>query len=232
MVVYNGLILVMLSLLLLLGRVILMNKRLTKSFYGQDALYVAPRLLGKTLVRKLGDTYVRCKIVEVEAYTGIHDKAAHVYNNRRTSRTESMFLAGGHTYVYLIYGIHHCLNIVTGVLDKPQGVLIRGVEPLDAQSLELIKGNRPIKSKKLAALTNGPGKLCAALSIDKEFNGYDLIKGDLLFLEDAKLAAPIVCAPRINIPYAEEYIQNPWRYYIKDNPYVSVIDPNPSFYQL
>ncbi|HHX61530.1 MAG TPA: DNA-3-methyladenine glycosylase [Epulopiscium sp.] len=209
-----------------------MSTLLTQSFYSQDALYVAPRLLGKILVRKLGDTYVRCQIVEVEAYAGPHDKAAHVYNNKRTSRTESMFLAGGHTYVYIIYGMHHCLNIVTGHPDKPQGVLIRGVEPLDEASFRMIKQNRPILSKKLSDFTNGPGKLCAALNIDKSLNGYNLISGKELFLEDAHNNPSIVCSPRINIPYAEEYIQKPWRYYIKDNPYVSVMDPNSIFYQL
>lgn len=209
-----------------------MNTLLSKSFYSQDALYVAPRLLGKVLVRKLGDTYVRCQIVEVEAYAGPHDKAAHVYNNKRTSRTESMFLAGGHTYVYIIYGMHHCMNIVTGEPDKPQGVLIRAVEPLDEESFSLIKQNRSILSKKLSDLTNGPGKLCAALKIDKAFNGYNLINGQEIFLEDAYNQPSIVCSPRINIPYAEEYIQKPWRYYIKDNPYVSVINPNATFYEL
>lgn len=209
-----------------------MSTRLSESFYAKDALYVAPRLLGKILVRKIGDITVRCKIVEVEAYAGPHDKAAHVYNNRRTTRTESMFLAGGHSYVYIIYGMHHCLNIVTGEVDKPQGVLIRGVEPLDQVSFDIIKENRSIRSKKLADLTNGPGKLCAALDIDKALNGYNLLTGEALFLEDDNNTPPIVCAPRINIPYAEEYIQKPYRFYIKDNPYVSVIDRNSIPYQL
>ena len=209
-----------------------MNKRLTQSFFTQDALHVAPRLLGKTLVRRLGTTYIRSKIVEVEAYTGIHDKAAHVYNNKRTTRTESMFLPGGHTYVYLIYGIHHCLNIVTGELDKPQGVLIRAIEPLDEASFRCISENRSIKSKKLVDLTNGPGKLCAALKIDKSLNGSNIIEGEDLFLEDSNCNPSIVSSPRINIPYAEEYITMPWRYYIKDSPYVSVIDPQARFYQL
>ena len=209
-----------------------MSNLLTQSFYSKDALYVAPRLLGKILVRKLGNTYIRCQIVEVEAYAGPHDKAAHVYNNRRTARTESMFLAGGHTYVYIIYGMHHCLNIVTGELDKPQGVLIRAVEPLDDESFEMIKLNRPIRSKRLVDLTNGPGKLCAALNIDKSLNGYNLIDGEEIFLEDAHNNPSILCSPRINIPYAQEYIQKPWRYYIKDNPYVSVRNPNSAFYQL
>lgn len=209
-----------------------MNTRLAKSFYAQDALYVASRLLGKVLVRKIGNTYVRCKIVEVEAYAGPHDKAAHVYNYHRTDRTESMFLAGGHTYVYIIYGIHHCLNVVTGHLDQPQGVLIRGVEPLNEESFAIIKENRSIRSNKIYDLTNGPGKLCAALKIDKNFNGYKLTAGEDLFIEDTHYTPSIVCSPRINIPYAQEYIQKPWRYFIKDNPYVSVKDSNAILYQL
>lgn len=209
-----------------------MNTRLTKSFYEKDALSVAPHLLGKILVRKIGNSYIRCKIVEVEAYAGPHDKAAHIYNNRRTSRTESMFLAGGHTYVYIIYGMHHCLNIVTGEIDKPQGVLIRAAEPIGEESFKIIKQNRSIRSKKLTDLTNGPGKLCAALNIDKSLNGYNLLLGQELFLEDWGNNPSIVCSPRINIPYAEDYIQKPWRYYINDNPYVSVIDPNSVLFEL
>lgn len=203
-----------------------MSIRLPQSFYQEDALKVAPRLLGKTLVRRLGDDYIRCKIVEVEAYIGPDDKGAHVYQNKRTPRTEALFLPGGHTYVYLIYGMYHCLNVVTGFQDKPQGLLLRAVEPLDDLSFSLIKHNRDIRSKKLQDLTNGPGKLCRALKIDKTFNQYNVVTGEDLFLEDSNSSHTIVCAPRINIPYAEEYIHVPWRFYIHDNSYVSVIDPN------
>lgn len=203
-----------------------MGKSLPKSFYTRDALVVAPQLLGKILVRKLGNTYVRCKIVEVEAYIGPDDKAAHVYNNKRTPRTEAMFLSGGHAYVYLIYGMHHCLNIVTGLPDMPQGVLLRAGEPLDENSFNIIKKNRSIQSKKLTDLTNGPGKLCAALKINRSFSQYNVVTGKDLFLEENDISDRIVCAPRINIPYAEEYIQVPWRFYIKDNPYVSIINQN------
>ncbi len=208
-----------------------MTKKTTKlnqSFYKRNALEVAPDLIGRTIVRRLGQDFIRCKIVEVEAYVGPDDKAAHVYNNKRTSRTEAMFLSGGHTYVYLIYGIHHCLNIVTGSLNKPQGVLLRAVEPLDDHSFAFIKKNRQILSKKLMDLTNGPGKLCQALKIDKAFNQYNLIKGQDLFLEEGidNQEDTIVCGPRINIPYAEEYIHVPWRFFIQGNPYVSVADLN------
>jgi len=201
-----------------------MSKSLPESFFTRDALVVAPELLGKILVRKLGSTYIRCKIVEVEAYVGPDDKGAHSYNNRRTPRTEAMFLPGGHTYVYLIYGMHHCLNIVTGSLDMPQGVLLRAVEPLDENSFHIIKKNRSIRSNKLTDLTNGPGKLCAALKINKSFNQYHIARGKDLFLEENNINDTIVCAPRINIPYAQEYIHVPWRFYIKDNPYVSIIN--------
>ena len=161
-----------------------MSIRLPQSFYLEDALSVAPRLLGKTLVRRLGDDYIRCKIVEVEAYIGPDDKGAHVYQNKRTPRTEALFLPGGHTYVYLIYGMYHCLNIVTGFQDKPQGLLLRAVEPLDDLSFSLIKQNRDIRSKKLPDLTNGPGKLCKALKIDTTLNQYNVVTGEALFLED------------------------------------------------
>lgn len=203
-----------------------MTTRLPKSFYLDDALQIAPRLLGKTLVRKLGNTYIRCKIVETEAYIGPHDKGAHVYNNKRTPRTEPLFLSGGHTYIYLIYGMYHCLNIVTARQDMPQGVLIRAVEPLNEISLDIIKQNRNIRSKKVFDLTNGPGKLCKALKIDQSLNQYNLTTGHELFLEEGDNNISIVCAPRINIPYAQEYIDVPWRFYIQGNSYVSVIDPH------
>lgn len=209
-----------------------MNTLLPKSFYLKDALHVAPRLLGQILVRKINNTYIRCKIVEVEAYIGPDDKGAHVYNNKRTPRTEALFLPGGHTYIYLIYGMYNCLNIVTGKENMPQGVLIRAAQPIDEISLNIIKQNRNIKSKKDFDLTNGPGKLCAALKIDKTLNKYNVISGEELFLEKRDNTHSIVCAPRINIPYAEEYIHVPWRYYIKDNPYVSIIDPNAKPYNI
>ncbi|MFA5528956.1 MAG: DNA-3-methyladenine glycosylase [Peptostreptococcales bacterium] len=192
-------------------------------FYKQDSVTVAKKLLGKLLVRKLGDEEIICKIVETEAYVGPEDKGSHAYQNRRTKRTEVMFEPGGYAYIFLIYGMYNCLNVVTNERDKPEAVLIRGIEPL--KGIELIKKNRNIKSKKAADLTNGPGKLCEALAIEKDLNGYDLISGDQLYIKEAdeKIDFEIVSSKRINIDYAEEYKEKLWRFYIKNNPFVSVI---------
>ncbi|QEK13467.1 DNA-3-methyladenine glycosylase [Crassaminicella thermophila] len=193
--------------------------KLGLEFYKQDALSLAKNLIGKILVRKINEKVIKCKIVETESYIGPEDKACHAYNNRRTNRTEVMFWEGGHAYVYLIYGMYNCLNIVAGERDKPEAVLIRALEPLN--EFEFLKENRKIKSNKLKDLTNGPGKLCRALNITKDLNGYDLVNGDELYILDNLEDVHIVSAKRINIDYAEEYKDKLWRFYIKDNAFVS-----------
>ncbi|HPS30853.1 MAG TPA: DNA-3-methyladenine glycosylase, partial [bacterium] len=155
--------------------------RLDIKFYEQSALSVAKELLGKHLVRKIGRHRIITKIVETEAYCGPEDKACHAFDNRRTSRTETMFMPGGHAYIYLIYGLNHCLNIVTEKSDVPHAVLIRAVEPVEG--LDLIKKNRPL-IKNIYDFTNGPGKLTKALNIDMNLNGYDIIKGTELYIEN------------------------------------------------
>lgn len=137
-----------------------------------------------------------------------------------------MFKPGGYAYIFLIYGMYNCLNVVTNERDKPEAVLIRGIEPING--IDIIKKNRNIKSEKTADLTNGPGKLCEALAIGKELNGYDLISGDQLYIKDSdeKTNFEIVSSKRINIDYAEEYRDKHWRFYIKNNPFVSVILKN------
>lgn len=197
--------------------------KLGYDFYKQDSVTVAKELIGKLLVRKLEDGEVICKIVETEAYVGPEDKGSHAYQNRRTKRTEVMFKQGGYAYIFLIYGMYSCLNVVANERDKPEAVLIRGVEPI--KGLEILRKNRDIKSKKIEDLTNGPGKLTQALDIDKELNGYDLISGDKLYIREAeeKQDYEIVSCERINIDYAEEYREKLWRFYIKGNPFVSVI---------
>jgi len=139
-----------------------MNK-LTSDFYIQNAITVAKKLPGKIMVRKINNQMMKTKIVETEAYYGTKDKASHAYQNKKTDRTRPMFLKGGHTYIYLIYGIHHCLNIVTGKKEEPEAVLIRAIEPLT--NLEMIKQNRKIKTNNTVELTNGPGKLCGSCKI-------------------------------------------------------------------
>lgn len=196
---------------------------LQQSFYLQDAIAVAQQLLGKILVRRVGEKRYYFKIVETEAYMGEIDKAAHSYKGKRTARTEVIFHKGGTIYIYFIYGMYYCLNIVANEEEVPQAVLIRAVEPMDEESLLYARENRPIKSKKVADLTNGPGKLCAAMAIDKSINGMTVTEKEVLWIEDAQEPFEMVADKRINIPYAEEFQEVEWRFYIKDNPFVSVL---------
>lgn len=198
-------------------------KILQQDFYLQNAIDAAKALLGKVLVRSEDGKDYYFKIVEVEAYMGEEDKGAHAFGGKRTNRTAPMFEVGGITYVYFIYGMYHCLNIVVGKEEVPQCVLIRALEPLDEAATIFAKAHRKIKSKKVVDLTNGPGKLCQALSIDKSLNAISVKeKGPLWVAEGTKEDFEIVSAKRINIPYAEEYQDVLWRFYIKDNAYVSV----------
>ncbi|MBP3459722.1 MAG: DNA-3-methyladenine glycosylase [Lachnospiraceae bacterium] len=192
--------------------------KLNRSFYTEDVLKVAEKLLGKILVHESPEGITKGKIVEVEAYNGLTDKAAHSYPNLCTERTRIQFQEGGYAYIYFIYGMHTCMNIVTGKPDEPQAVLLRALEPVDG--IDLMKQRR--KTDKIANLCNGPGKLCQAMGITREHYGQDLCAGPL-YLEDA---APIpkeniLQTKRINIDYAQEAKDFLWRYTIKDNPFVS-----------
>ncbi|WP_334078188.1 DNA-3-methyladenine glycosylase [Paenibacillus sanfengchensis] len=201
------------------------------SFYADSALEAAPRLLGQVLVRETEEGAIRCRIVETESYGGVEDKGSHAYGGRRTARTEIMFGEGGAAYIYLIYGMYHCLNVVTGPTDDPQAVLIRAVEPLTPGDEALMRARRGARARRPVDLSGGPGKLCRALEIDKSLNGALLHRSDSpLRLEaggpggEAAPPPAIIAAPRINIAYAAEYADLPWRFYYRDNPYVSVID--------
>ena len=195
----------------------------TKDFYMRDSITVAKELLGKILVRNVNGKIYRFKIVETEAYMGGQDKGAHAYAGKRTPRTEPLFAEGGITYIYLIYGMYSCLNIVVNKQDIPQGVLIRAVEPMDEESISYAKQNRKIRSQKVQDLTNGPGKLCKALNIDKTLNARSVLIQGELWVEDAPICTDIVSDKRINIPYAEEYQDVEWRFYIEGNIFVSVL---------
>lgn len=200
---------------------------LPQDIYKLTALEAAPLLLGQHLVRRTEDGDIRCRIVETESYGGVLDKGSHAFGGRRTSRTEVMFSPGGTTYVYLIYGMYHCFNVVTAAEGDPHAVLIRAVEPVTPRDAELMASNRNISLRKPSDLSGGPGKLCRALQIDKSLNGSRMDIADApLWLEqgDAPESLDIVQAPRINIPYAEEYALLPWRFYIRNNPYVSMKD--------
>lgn len=195
-------------------------KKLSRDFYTRaDTLKVARELLGKLLVVPTEDGIrVSGIIVETEAYHGVRDKASHAYNHRRTNRTESMFGLGGTAYVYFIYGMYYQFNVVTNVAETPNAVLIRALEPFEG--IEVMRARRPVKRDK--DLTNGPGKLCRALNIDRRFDRADLL-GESIWLEEHTRVQPrhIASGPRVNIGYAEEYIAKPWRFWVRDNPYVS-----------
>lgn len=190
------------------------------SFYQRDAVTVAKELLGKSLVRKYDDKKIKVKIVDTEAYLGAEDKASHAYNNKKTKRTKTMFKKAGLAYVYLIYGMYYCLNVVNAAEGDPQAVLIRAVEP--TAGLDLIRENRQINPKKREDLSNGPGKLSQALKIDKSLDSCNLVKSSKLYIvDDNNDEFQIETAKRVNIDYAEEYRDKKWRFYIKDNQYKS-----------
>jgi len=194
--------------------------KLDYDFYQNDAVTAAKDLLGKIIVREINGQKIMTKIVDTEAYMGAEDKASHAYNNKKTKRTKTMFGKGGLAYIYLIYGMYHCFNIVTAVKDDPHAVLIRAVEPVDG--LELIKKNRNIKSSNIEDLTNDPGKLSQALKIDKSLDGCDLVKSNKLYLLDQENNDfKVEAAPRVNIDYAEEYKDKLWRFYIRGNKFIS-----------
>lgn len=200
--------------------------KLKKSFYNRDARIVGKELLGKILVRKYDGKTLVSRIVETEAYIGSLDKACHAYNFKRTPRVLPLYEKGGIAYVYAIYGMYYCLNIVTAEKDDPQAVLIRAVEPIDG--LEEMSLNRTKKSysdlkrKEILNLTSGPGKLCIALNIDKTLDSHSLFSEELSVYDDEYDDFEIISCKRIGIDYAEEAVDFPWRYYIKDNDYVSV----------
>ena len=157
-------------------------------------------------------------IVETEAYLGVTDRGAHSYGGRRTQRNEVTYGTGGRAYVFFIYGMYYQLNVVTGPAETPHVVLIRAVEPIDG--IETMRQRRG--EMKDRNLTSGPGKLCIALAIDRSLNGENL-RGDRIWLEDHRSFSgdEIAVGPRIGIDYAGEDAEKPWRFWVKDNLFVS-----------
>lgn len=201
-------------------------KKLERAFFSRDSITVAKEILGKVMVYKTSEQRIAVRIVEAEAYMGVEDKAAHSYGGRRTARVEVMYGDAGMCYVFMIYGMHCCFNIVTAMEGIPQAVLIRAAEPL--AGLDYMADNRfekpydQLTKGQRRSLTNGPGKLCKALSVDRSFNGVDLCDGQLFFEEDNGEPFSIVETKRVGIDYAEEAKDYPWRFYIEGNKYVSV----------
>lgn len=180
-------------------------QKLSRDFYDRDTIDVAHDLLGKLLVRRGGDLMRVGKITEVEAYLGPHDQAAHT-SRGLTPRTRVMFGPPGYAYVYLIYGMHHCMNVVTDKEGHGSAVLLRALEPV----------------ANLSDNTRGPGRLCKAMSINLSHYGHDLCSDELFIaLPDAPEPFNVVARPRIGVDYAGEWAHKPLRFYIECNPYVS-----------
>lgn len=199
--------------------------KLTREFYGRDTLEVAPELLGKYLVRMLDGEALAVRLTEVEAYVGRVDKACHAYGYKRTRRTETLFAPPGTAYLYLIYGMYTCLNLVTEPEGEPCAVLLRAGEAVRGTRVMAMNrfGRTPpeMNSYQKNNFLNGPGKLCMALSLSREQNGLDLL-GDTLYVADALPGLParrvspdeIHAGPRVGIDYAQEAVEFPWRFWI------------------
>jgi len=180
-------------------------RKLARDFYDRDTILVARELLGKCLVHRDQGVERVGRIVEAEAYLGPHDLAAHS-SKGLTPRTRSMFGPPGHAYVYLIYGMHHCMNVVTQAEGTASAVLLRALEPI-----------RNIEER-----TKGPGLLCRALGIDRRLNGHDLTSDDFYIEEPSQdTQFSITAARRIGVAYSGKWSREKLRFYIEGNPYIS-----------
>jgi DNA-3-methyladenine glycosylase len=190
---------------------------LPRDFYARPVLVVARDCVGKVLVRKTPEGITAGRIVETEAYRGPADLAAHSAGGRRTARTEVMFGPAGYAYMFTLYGMHWAFNVVAATEGEPHAVLVRAIEPL--VGLSLMSARRGVAPDRIE-LTNGPGKLCQALALDRAAYGLDLCANELYLLPGA--AGPIGRSPRINVDYAGAWAERPWRFYERGNRYVSV----------
>jgi len=180
-------------------------QKLPRSFYDQDTIVVARELLGKHLVRRLRGVERIGRIVEVEAYLGEHDLAAHSCKGL-TERNKVMFGPPGHAYVYFIYGMYFCMNVVTEQAGHASAVLLRAIEPV----------------KNIKGRTCGPGLLCRAMHIDRRLNGHDLLSDDFYIAAASQVVRfRIVKSPRVGVDYARHWAKRHLRFYIKGNPFVS-----------
>jgi len=197
-----------------------LTARLPHEFYARDTLDVARDLLGKRLVRLDEGTRLAGRITEVEAYIGEDDRASHA-SPGPTARNAPMYGPPGHSYVYLIYGVHHCLNVVTEREGFPAAILIRAIEPLEG--LTIIQERRGLQGRS-TTLTCGPGRVCQALGIDRTLNYCDLCTPDaLLWIEDAAPVpeTAIAHSPRIGVRGDPRAIEARWRFYIRDSAWIS-----------
>ncbi len=195
--------------------------KLQEAWYqSNDVVALSRDLLGKYLFTSIDGEVTGGYIVETEAYNGVVDRASHAFGNRKTKRTETMFMAGGIAYVYLCYGIHEMFNIVTSTEGNPQAILIRAINPTDGIDIMLQRRNMPAVKPNI---TMGPGSVAKAQGISRKMNACSL-QGDSIWIEDRGLAFPdesIAAVPRIGVAYAKEDALLPYRFYVKGSPYVS-----------
>jgi DNA-3-methyladenine glycosylase len=189
---------------------------LPRAFYARPVLQVARDCIGKHLVHDCADGLLVGRVVEAEAYRGPEDRAAHSFGGRRTARTEVMFGPPGHAYVFFVYGLHHHVNLVTTAVGKPHAVLIRAIEPIAGVEAMAARRRMPAGQRELS---NGPGKLCQALGIDRSFNGMDLTAPPL-FLSDGP-RCKVARATRVGVDYAGVWKERLWRFYDPLSRYVS-----------
>lgn len=189
-------------------------------FMRTDVVNLARELLGKILFTHFDGVRTAGRIVETEAYAGINDRASHAFGGKRTLRTEIMYLPGAHAYVYLCYGMHHLFNIVTGPANLPHAVLIRALEPLEGI---VTMQQRTGKSQWDLSITRGPGNLSRALGIQTRHSGMSLLGEQIGIADDGYQyqQGQMVIAPRIGVAYAGEDADLPYRFYIRNQPFVS-----------
>jgi DNA-3-methyladenine glycosylase len=191
------------------------SQPLRRAFYERNTVHVAKELLGKVLVRRLGDNRLEGIIVETEAYRGYDDAASHAYRGP-TRRNQVMFGEPGHAYVYFTYGMHYCLNVTTEPAGQPGAVLIRAVQPIKG----IVEMKKRRRTEQVKDLSNGPAKLTQAFAVTKALNGHDLTTGRELYIAEPyhPEAVRIIFTSRIGIKVSAEKL---WRFAIKGNPFVS-----------
>ena len=198
------------------------EERLPRSFYRRDVVAVARGLLGQRLVSRVDGHRTSGVVVETEAYLGVSDKAAHTFGGRRTARNATMWGEGGHAYVYFVYGMHHCVNVVAGDEGDPVAVLVRALEPDEG---EATMWHRRPAARRTTDLCSGPGKLCEALGITRGCDGADIVSGDRVFVERLRQRAlpsiKIGSGPRIGVAYAGEWQHEKLRFWVKGNSHLS-----------
>jgi len=195
----------------------LSNKKLGRHFFAKNTLLVAKELLGKFLVRKIGQEKISAMITETEAYCGPDDLASHA-SRGKTARTAIMFGPPGYAYVYMIYGMYFCLNVVTEKENYPAAVLIRSVKIAQSEKRKAQNNNSKLKAEEINL--SGPGKLCRELKIDKKLNGEDIVQSKKLWLEDRGVkirTSQVLKLKRVGVDYALEYKDKPWRFVLKLN---------------